>query len=173
MERSYLQTIGTPVVSSHGETLGRVSDIILNTDTGKAVGFLVGATGNRVVVPIDILEWNHALFVHDAEDVIDTSEVVQVENAINKNMSIVRKKVVTKSGEYIGKVVDFGIEDTFYTLTALMVAKVTLGFILTNRCIISAKDIIEVKEKEVIVKDLVKPIKMKKLRINMASQSPV
>ena len=171
MERSYLQTIGLPIVTNHGQTMGRVTDIVLNTETGKVVGFLVSGGGRKVVSPIDILSWDSAIFIHGEEDVVEIEDVHQVKNALEKNIGIMRKRVVTAGGDYLGRVMDFSIENKFFTLTKLAVSKIVLGFIYTSRKIINAREIVEIKKDVIVVKNLLEPIKMKKLRVDMATRT--
>lgn len=158
-----------PVITHSGEMVTRVRDVLLNTDTGKVMGFFVMGGATKVITPTDILEWDDALVIHDQDDIVETEEVINVQKAIEKNMKIMKKNVYVKSGEYIGKVLDFGINDQFYELTAIIVAKSFLGLVLWDRKIISAKDIIEVKKDRIIVKDLVKAVKMEKFQVDMAS----
>ncbi|MBU0667497.1 PRC-barrel domain-containing protein [Patescibacteria group bacterium] len=168
MENYYRQTIGSPVVTRSGETLTIVRDIIFDHETGKIVGFLVTKGKNLAVTPIDILRWNKSIFIHDRNDIVEIEEVVKLHRAVEKNISIYNKKVFTKSGDYTGKVIDYGMHGTFFELTCLIVAKSFLGLIFWDRKIISAKDIIEVQKDRIIVKDLVKPLKMQKFQVDMA-----
>lgn len=169
MEKYYRQTVGIPVVTQAGQMVTRVRDIQLNTDSGKIVGFFVFGSHTKVVTPTDILEWDAALIIHDAEDVVEAEEVVNVMRAIQKEMKIMKKKVFTKSGEHIGKVLDYGMNDKLFELTVLVVAKSFLGLIFWDKKIISAKDIVEVKPDRIIVKDLVKTVEMEKFQIDMAA----
>jgi len=164
MEKYYLQTVGTPIVSEHGERLGRIGDVILNTETGKVVGFFV-APGKKVISPVDVLSWPSYVKIHDSHDIVEIDEVIQISRVLEKKITIHRSKVMTKSGDYIGRVIDFGIDDKFFALTCLVVAKGFLGLIFWDKKIIAAVDILEITEKAVIIKDLVRPVKMKKLKL--------
>ena len=172
MEKYYLQTVGAQIVADSGHRLGRISNVVIKVDTGRVVGFLVAPNSRKVVVPVDILSWTNYIKVHDVHDLVGLDEVHQVADAIQKHIPIYGNKVITKGGENIGKVIDFGMDNKFFKLTCLVVAKSFLGIIFWDRKIISAKDIIEVTKKGIIIKNLVKPVKMKKLRVDMAAPSP-
>lgn len=171
MEKYYLQTVSSPVIDDTGQQIARVGDVILNTETGKVVGFLVGPAKKKAVATIDISTWNQALRVHDVHDLIDLDEVQQIAHALEKEIPVYKNKVVTKNGEYIGKVIDFGMDNKFFKLTCLIIAKSFLGLIFWDKRIIAAQDIIKMEKKQITVKNLVKPVKMKKLRVKMATSN--
>lgn len=169
MEKYYRQTVGLPVVSHAGEVLTAVRDVILDAEKGKIAGFWVTAGKNKVIAPIDILRWDDIMEIGDFHDIIDAHEVTAIEKALEKNLRIFRQKVFTKSGDYVGKVLDFGMNNQYFELTCLVVAKGFLGLIFWDKKIISARDILEVKKDGIIVKDLVTPVKMKKFQVDMAA----
>jgi len=165
MEKYYLQSVGAQIVSDHGERLGRIGDIIINPDSGKVVGLLVAPSGRKVVAPIDIISWTNYVKIHDELDILEMDEVQQISKVLEKDIRIHRSKVFTKSGDYIGQVIDYGIDNKHLSLTCLIVAKGLLGMIFWDRKIIAASDIIEITKKGIKVKDLVRPVKMKKLKV--------
>lgn len=171
MEKYYLQTVALPVIDDSGRQIARVGDIILNTETGKVVGFLVGPSQKKAIATIDIKDWNTSLRVHDNLDIIDPDEVLQIAQTLEKEIPIYKNRVVTKNGEYIGKVINFGMDNKFFSLTCLIIAKSFLGLIFWDKRIIAAQDIIKMEKKQIIVKNLVKPVKMKKLRVKMATSN--
>lgn len=169
MEKYYRQTVGSPVLTSAGESLTRVRDIILDVDTGRVVGFFVMKEKDKVVAPSDILEWNSTIVVHDANDIVEADEVIKIAEVLEKGVTLMKKKVYTKSGDYVGKVLDYGMNNKFFELTCIITAQSFLGLIFWDRRIIAAKDIIEIKEDRVIVKDLVTPVEMEKFQVDMAA----
>lgn len=172
MEKYYLQTVGAQIITGNGERIGRIGDVILNPDSGKIVGFLVAPRGRKIIAPVDITSWTNFIRVHDIHDIVDIDEVQQAAKIMGKNIPVFKSRVFTKDGDYIGRVIDFGIDNKFFTLTCLIVAKGFMGIFFWDRKIIAVKDIIEITKKGIIIKNLVKPVKMKKLRVDMATPTP-
>ena len=147
MEKYYLQTVGTSIVSELGQRLGRIGDIIINPDTGKIAGFSVAPSNKKFVAQIDVLSWTNYIKVNDITDIVEVDDVIQIENIINEGRAIYRKKVYTKDDEYIGVVIDMGLDNKLFKLNCLVVAKGFLGIIFWNKKIIAAQDIIEIQKK--------------------------
>jgi sporulation protein YlmC with PRC-barrel domain len=172
MDRYYTQTVGMPIMTEGGYKLGRVHDIAMNTDTGKIVGFFVDPGGKKVLAPIDVIHWGSALTVHDEEAILESEEIHQVMEALKKGIRVIRNRVVTKSGEDLGQVVDFAVNDKFFTLTKLIVAKNFLGLFYHRKRMIPSLDVIEIKKDRIIVKDPLKTEPLKattKLRVDTAT----
>ena len=121
MEKYYRQTIGLPVISHSRQPLTRVRDVIIDTDKGKIVGFFVMGGANRVIAPIDILNWNSAIMINDQEDIVEPHDVHTIGEALKKDTTIYKKRVFTKSGDYLGKVLDFGMNSKLFELTIIVV----------------------------------------------------
>jgi sporulation protein YlmC with PRC-barrel domain len=172
MERYYTHTVGLPVVTESGHKIARVYDVVLNTDTGKIVGFLTSPSGGKVLAPIDVLHWGKALAVHDEESILDSEEIHQVSESFKKDIHVMRNRVFTKSGEYLGKVIDYAINDKMFVMTKIIVAKTIFGLINYGMRIIAHKDILEITKEKIIVKDPLKvePVKATtKLRVDVAA----
>ncbi len=170
MEKYYLQSVGTPIISEQGQRLGKLEDVIINPDTGKIAGFSLGSSGKKFIAQIDVLSWSSNIKVNDISDIVEAGEVIQIEKILEDGRTIYRKKVFTKNEEFIGIVIDMGLDNKLFKLNCLVVAKGFLGIIFWDKKIIAAQDIIEIREKKIIVKNLVKPVKMKKLRVALNQQ---
>ena len=169
MERYFTHTAGLPIVTESGHKIARVFDVVINTDTGKIVGFLTSPSGQKVLAPIDILNWGNALSVHDEESILDSDEIHAVAEAFKKGIYVMRNRVVTKSGENLGKVIDYAINDKMFVMTKIVVAKTIFGLINYDMRIIAHKDILEIKKDKIIVKNPLRldPVKATpKLRVD-------
>src|SRR5579883_3084023 len=153
MDRYYTQTIGTPVLTTSGIPVGRIFEIVIDPDNGKLVGFLLAPLGRYVIAPTDILLWDQHIFIHDEDDILETAEILKVHEILSKNIAILRKKVFTQSGKYIGKVYDIGINPKLFIMTKLAVAKNIAGLFPFDEKIIAHKNIVEIKKDRIIVKD--------------------
>jgi|WetSurMetagenome_2_1015567.scaffolds.fasta_scaffold24982_2 sporulation protein YlmC with PRC-barrel domain len=170
MDQYFSQTIGTPVITESGQKVGRIYNIVLNTDTGKVAGFIVSPGGGKVLAPIDVLSWHKAIDVHDVDVILEMDEIRQVYDSLRKNIPVIMNRVYTKKGIYLGKVIDFAISDKLFVLTKIVVAKTILGIITYSHRIIAHQDILEIKKDAIIVKDLLLavPIKAAKLSVDAA-----
>lgn len=168
MEKYYLQTIGTPIINDQGAPLSRVTDVVINTETGKIIAF--AASAKKAVSPIDILEWNNVIRISDPSDLIDPRDIHEYQKAHAKNITIYQKKVFTFDGEYVGRVIDIGMDNKHFRLSCLVVAKSLINIFFWDKKIISSQDIIEITKKKIIIKNLVRPVKMKKLKVDMAGE---
>jgi len=172
MDRYYSQTVGMPIMTEGGHRLGRVHDIVMNTETGKIAGFLTDSGGKKVLAPIDVLHWGSVMTVHDEESILESEEIHQVMDSLKKGIKIMRNRVVTKSGEELGRVIDFAVNDKFFLLTKLIVGKNFLGLFYHKKRLIPATDIIEIRKDKIIVKDPLKAETIKataKLRVDTAT----
>jgi uncharacterized protein YrrD len=151
MDRYFVQTIGTPVISEQGQMAGRVYDVIIDPETGKIAAFSLAINGKKVVAPIDVLSWGRQIIIHDAEDVVESGEIHKVSQILELQIPIIRNKVITKKGDYLGKVIDYSMEPKMFLLTSIVVAKGLLGILQWDRRIIGYKDIIEIKKGAIIV----------------------
>jgi uncharacterized protein YrrD len=159
------------IVTDSGHRIGRVFDIVLNTDTGKVVGFLTAPSARKVLSPMDIISWDKAMIVHDEESILDIEEIHQVKESLKKNIRVHRAPVYTKSRQYLGKVLDYAVNDRMFVLTKIIVAKTFLGIISYGHRIIAHKDILEIKKDAVIVKDPLRTVPVKataKLSVDVA-----
>jgi sporulation protein YlmC with PRC-barrel domain len=161
MEKYYSQTVGSAIITESGHQLARIYDVAFNTDTGKVVGFFTDHTGKNVVAPLDIIQWGAALIVRDDESISESNEIHQVMESLKRGIRIFKNRVVTKNGEDLGRVIDFAVNNKFFTLTKLLVAKSFLGLVYYKKRLIPATDIIEITKDKIIVKNPLKtePIK--------------
>lgn len=172
MEKYFSHIVGTPVVSATGRELSRVLDLCLNPDTGKVAGFLLAPSGQKAVSPVDIIDWNTAIIIHDGEDIIPLEEIHQIQKIQESGVKIHRNKVYSKDGTYLGKVINYAIHTHFLTLTKIVVARAFLGLIAYGKLIISSKDILEIKKDGIIVRNLDEPVSVKKLKPGIAPMAP-
>lgn len=175
MERFYSQTIGSEIFTENAIYMGRVSEIVVDPDRGMIVGFLTGSLGEKAFSPIDLLSWNRQLIVKDEESLLDTEEIIKIREVLEAQNMIMKKKVVTKSGQYIGKVSDIAFDSLFLVMTKIFVAKPLLFFFEYDERIFTVQQILEIKKDVIIVKDPEEliPFKEEKNRKNTKKIRPI
>lgn len=174
MDRYYTQTVGSPVLTASGMIAGKIIEIVIEPETGAVTGFLLAPRGQQVVSPSDIIFWQDNLFIQDEDDILETHEIIKVKEILNKGIPIMRNKVYTKKGVFIGKVYDIGLNPKLFVMTKLAVAKNIFGLFPFDEKIIAHGDILEIKKDRIIIKDLEATEKVKvssakeKLQIDIA-----
>lgn len=174
MDRYYTQTIGSPVLTASGMIAGRIIEIVIEPETGVIAGFLLGPRGQHVVAPSDVIFWQDNIFIQDEEDILETHEIIKVKEVLKKGIPIMRNKVYTKKGVYVGKVYDIGLNPKLFVMNKLAVAKNIFGLFPFDEKIIARGDILEIKKDRIIIKDLEAEEKVKarsakeSLRIDIA-----
>ncbi len=167
MEKSYSKIIGTAVFNDGLRPITTVKDLIIDPETAKILAFVVNINKKLIIAPLDILSWEESIKVHNGEVIIEATEVLRIENVLNSQITVLNNKVYTKNGEYLGKVIDFSVDDQSYLLKSLYVAKGILGLLRYQSRIISYKDIIEIKKDKIIVKEVLKKVKIDKKEKNI------
>jgi uncharacterized protein YrrD len=153
MERLYSKIIGMSVfVPNSMRPINTVQDIVIDPETGKVIAFAMDTRGKKVVVAMDVISVKHGLLIRDADDIIDSEDVLRVQSVLEKSGGFMHKSVETEEGERLGKVVDMAIDDRNLVLIKLYVSKTFIGIVQYDSRIISAKNIVEVRETRVIVK---------------------
>jgi uncharacterized protein YrrD len=79
--------------------------------------------------------------------------LIKAQEVIKRDISLLKSRVETKKGEYIGNIYDYYIEAVSFGLTKIVVYKSVFGFFKTPSRFIPAQDIIEIKKDLVIVKN--------------------
>ena len=160
MERSYSKIIGTAVFNDNIRPITTVKDLIIDPETGKVLAFLVNINKKLIIAPLDVLSWQESIKINNGEVIINAAEILRVESVLKNKIRIIKSKVFTKDGEYLGKVVDFSLDTDNYRLKNIFVAKGILGLVRYQSTIISYREIIEVKRDKIIIKNIVKKIEV-------------
>ena len=170
MEKLYSNIIKTPVFLEEGrEAVAGVKDVIMDSETGKLLAFVVNANKGLVIIERDVLEWGDVLHIHDHHSIAEAEDIIRVKSVMDRGVRIFGNKVETKKGENIGLVVDMVIDSKTYQLKKIFIAKRVLGLLQYDQRIVSAKKIVEVLEDKVIVENSVESVKEKAAAPEMAA----
>ena len=168
MERFYTKIVGTPIFEDDGlRPVTTIKDVVVDPETGKLVGLVVNSSKNLVITPLDILSWQDGMYISGRDAIIHGSEVLRLKKIQESGIRIFNNRVETQSGKYLGKVVDFSVDNNLFTIKKLYVSKGFLGLIRYDSKIIPYRNIIEILADKIIVKEDLMAIKVKNERDEM------
>ncbi|OIP23653.1 hypothetical protein COX95_03810 [bacterium CG_4_10_14_0_2_um_filter_33_32] len=164
MLRSAKYFLNIPIISLYNTVkVGSLIDFIIDPEIGKVVG-IVGDKGIvrdkvKVVSMVDVREMSNDAVIVDNEDaLVSQEEIVRIDDILKLGIKIIGNKVITESGQYLGKAIDFLLDDFFY-INKLYV-KPSIMNIVDSQLVIPRELIIKVtKEKIIVSDDLIKTIK--------------
>ena len=150
MKRLHSDLIGLPLIGPGKCRLGRVFDLLWDPDRGTVLA--VATTQLKVIAPVDLGECKEGHWqVLDAEAPIQPDELVRLKAISAKRRRLRGKHVITKDGERLGRVSDYLVDMETLSLLQIYVTK-RVWFVVTDKRLISWKDIEEITEEAVVVR---------------------
>jgi len=153
MDKPYSKIIGLPIIVEGSGKVGRITDILINPENSKVAAFFTNTGKMKIIIPMDVLYFGIGLIIQDFDDIVDAQDIIKVNQILEKDIGILKNKVETEKGEYIGHVQDIYIDTRLYIMTKIVVHKSFFGLLKTQNLIISVRDIVEIKKGLVIVKN--------------------
>jgi uncharacterized protein YrrD len=154
MDRFYTKIVGIPVVEDDRlRAITTVKDLIIDPESGKVLAFVVDSNKNLIVMPMDVISWHDVLHINHRDSIISGDDVLRIQAVQKEGTNIFGNKVETKNGKYLGKVVDYSIDNHSMILKRIFVAKGFLGLVRFESRVISSKSILEILPEKIIVKD--------------------
>lgn len=158
MEKSFRASVGQLIVShDDAEPLALLRDVILNPDTGKIGGWWVKPItlplSLGILLPEDILSWKKSIYITSENVIADPSDLVRLEEMLQRNVALLGKKVYSETGRYLGKVLDFSFDPNLSVLRSIYVRRGFWLWTLSQR-VFGMESIIEIQSDRIIVKDL-------------------
>lgn len=154
MDRFYTKIVGLPVVEDDNvRALTTVKDVVIDPEKGKILAFIVDTNKNLIITPMDVISWHDVLHINDRNVIIHGDEILRVQTVQKHDVKVFGNRVETKDGKYLGKVMDYAIDDHSMVLKKLFVAKGILGLVRYDTRIIAAKNILEILPDKIVVKD--------------------
>lgn len=127
-------------------------DILIDPENGGVLGIAL-LMSKKIVAPIDIRSWTiEGVKVVDESAIIERDEIIRLHDFSKDRVRIFAKPVMKEDGKILGIVHDFVIDTEVGQLKQIYVAKKLLFFTLEKR-IIDYREIIEIKEDRIIVKN--------------------
>lgn len=175
MNRFATSLITKPVVlEQERAVVGVIEDLVIDPANGNLLGFLVregfGKKKKKALAIKDLVGIGTKFIIVKSYSVLgDIDEIVRIKKVIDQRIHILKNRVFTVSGSYLGRVADFSIDVELSQLTRLYVSPGILGA-LKSQHIIGYQQIISIEEDKITVEDATLKLKSK-VRV-MGSREP-
>lgn len=161
--------INMPVMSLQtGGPIGWVKKAYLNADDLKITvlelqGPMIGKASERYLDIKSIREYSEYGFIVDsAEELFDVIDVEKLRRIVDLDYDIIGLKVIPRNKRVaIGRIEDFTVTSDDLMLQQLVVKRPSWKSLMDSELLISRKEIVEVNNKSIIVKDDEKTIRAK------------
>lgn len=157
--------IGTPILSMQaGGAIGRITEPIVDPNTLKIIAFRTTGPainpGTNILDISSIREYsNFGIVIDDVDELVAPDDVIKIAKILELNFSLIDLKVETKKGSKLGKITDYTVTSEDFTIQQIIVKRPTLKSLIDPELTIHRKEIIEITDYKVIVKDEEKVIK--------------
>lgn len=159
--------ISAPVLSVQaGGPIGKITSTIIDPNDLKIIAFrLEGPLVNKQQNLLDarsIREYsNYGFVIDDIDELIGPDDVIKISDILKLNFDLLNLKVETKKGSKLGKVQDFTVTSEDFIVQQIIVKRPAVKALLDPELTISRKEIVEITDYKVIIKDEEKVLKQK------------
>ncbi|MBR3180843.1 PRC-barrel domain-containing protein [Candidatus Saccharibacteria bacterium] len=160
--------IGFPILSLHvGGPVAKVEFEVINPDNLKIVAFKVWGAANKndselgtILETRDVREFsNIGMIVDSTESFVNPGDVIKLDKIMKLQFSLVGLSVVTKKGSKLGKLIDYTVDTSDFSVRQLIVKRPVLKRLMDPELVIPRKEIVEINDYQIIVKDEEEKIK--------------
>ena len=160
--------IGTPVLSVQaGGRIAVIAEPIVDPDNLKIIAFklagpLIAKSSANILDVRSIREYsNYGIVIDDIDELIEKDDVVKISDVLRLNFALNGLKVETKKGSKLGKIEDYTLTSEDFIVQQLIVKRPIIKSFIDPELTIPRKEIIEITDYKIIVKDEEKAIKIK------------
>lgn len=158
--------LGTPILSVQaGGPIGIISSSIIDPDTLKILAFrlsgpLIAKSDTNLLDTSSIREYsNFGVVIDSIEELIADDDVIKIQKVLELNFDLLGLKVRTKKGAKLGHITDFTVTSEDFVVQQIIVKRPIVKSLIDPELVISRKEIAEITDYEVIVKDEEKTLK--------------
>ena len=163
---SYSRLIGTPILSIQaGGPIATIKNAIIDPNNLKILGFnLEGPLLNRTDATIldirSVREYSQlGMVIDDIEELVAPDDVIKIQKVLELNFDLINLKVKTKKGTKLGHLIDYTVTSEDFVVQQIIVKRPLVKALVDPELTISRKEIVEITDYEVIVKDEEKVLK--------------
>lgn len=158
--------IGTPVLSVQaGAPIAQISAAIVDPDNLKIIAFhlsgpLVESNANNILGIPSIREYsNYGIVIDSIDELVSPDDVIKIKQILDLNFDLLSLKVETRKGSKLGQLIDFTVNSEDFLIQQIVVKRPIVKRLLDPELIISRKEIVEVTDYKIIIKDEEKVLK--------------
>ena len=134
---------------------------IVDPEKLKIIAFKVSGPAIRnnpeagdILETSDVREFaDTGMIIDSIEDFVNPGDVIKLDKVMELNFSLNGLKVETKKGSKLGKIIDYVVDTETFTVIQLVVKRPAVKAFLDPELIIPRKQIVEVNDYKIIVKD--------------------
>ncbi len=152
--------VGTRVMSlREGGAIGQVASLVVDPNKLKIIAFqLSGGVIHRgqpnILDARSVREFSLlGMVIDDMEDLVEPEDVVRINEVLQMNFSLDNMRVETKKGTKVGRIENYTVDTDGFLVTQLSVIRPALKRIMEPRLLLSRKEIVEVTDHKVIIKN--------------------
>ncbi|MDO5475184.1 MAG: hypothetical protein Q4F61_02240 [Candidatus Saccharibacteria bacterium] len=160
--------IGTPVLSVRaGGRIAVIAEPIVDPDNLKIIAFKlagprIAKSSANILDVRSIREYsNYGIVIDDIDELLEKDDVVKISDVLRLNFALNGLKVETKKGSKLGKIEDYTLTSEDFVVQQLIVKRPMIKSFIDPELTIPRKEIIEITDYKIIVKDEEKTIKIK------------
>lgn len=159
--------IGTPILSMQASSsIGNVSELVVDPESLKIVAFIItGPLADKRANVLDVKSVREyssfGMVIDSIDELVQKEDILKISNIIDLNFNLINLKVESKKGSKLGHVSDYTVTSEDFTLQQLIVRRPLIKSFADPELTISRKEIVEVTDYKIIVKDEEKTIRKK------------
>lgn len=152
--------IDTPIFSVQaGGAIANVTAAIVNPDNLRIIGLKVNTPGGILDVN-SIREYSqYGIVIDNNDEIVSTDDIIKIKDILALNFDLIGLKVETKKGSKLGKIIDFSLTSDDFTIQQIIVKRPTIKSFVDPELTIHRREIIEIDDYKVVVKDEEKILK--------------
>lgn len=151
--------IGTAILSVQaGGPIGSVSELIVNPDNLQLIALRLA--GPLIPIATNLLDIssvreysNYGMVIDSIDELIAPDDVVKIQQILELNFNLIGLKVETKKGSKLGQVSNYTINSDDFSIQQIIVQRPALKRLIDPELTISRREIIEITDYKIIVKD--------------------
>ena len=159
--------INAPVLSVQaGGTIGRIEYSIVDPNNLKVIAFRLSGPlidRNQNILDVrSIREYsNFGFVIDDIDELVRPEDVIKIAEILKLNFDLNTLKAETKKGSKLGKVQDYTVTSEDFIVQQIIVKRPAIKSFVDPELTISRKEIVEVTDYKIIIKDEEKTLKKK------------
>ena len=159
--------IGTPILSMQASSsIGNVSELVVDPESLKIVAFIItGPLADKRANVLDVKSVREyssfGMVIDSIDELVQKEDILKISNIIDLNFNLINLKVESKKGSKLGHVSDYTVTSEDFTLQQLIVRRPLIKSFADPELTIRRKEIVEVTDYKIIVKDEEKTIRKK------------